>query len=221
MKLVFNLIIGDKNYSSWSLRPWIAMKQFGLDFHEIYIPTGTPPTRAENLKYSPSGKVPVLQVMQGDTNVVTVWDSLAICEYLAEEIPTMWPKDKIARALARSISNEMHSGFNALRQNMPMDCKNTNIGKGMALGVRKDIERITEIWKDCRQNYGQGGPYLFGQFTIADAMYAPVVLRFITYGVELDQVSKDYVEAIISLPHLNEWIKSAKMEKNHRPEYDF
>ncbi|MDF5731134.1 MAG: glutathione S-transferase family protein [Rhizonema sp. PD38] len=203
------LVIGNKNYSSWSLRPWLAMKQFGLEFNEIRIPLYTPESSEKICQYSPSGKVPVL--LHGSQ---TVWDSLAICEYLAEEFPShnWWTNDKTARALARSISAEMHSGFQPLRQNMSMNCRAKLPGKGMTFGVQKDIDRITAIWRDCRQMFGSGGNMLFGDFTIADAMFAPVAIRFITYEVPLDAIAKDYVEAILALPAMQEWIQAGLAE---------
>jgi glutathione S-transferase len=212
------LVIGNKNYSSWSLRPWLAMKQFGLQFDEICIPLYKPETFSQIRQYSPSGKVPVLL-----HNNQVVWDSLAICEYLVEEFPNInwWSKNKSARAVARSISAEMHSGFQNLRQNMPMNCRAKLPGKGMALGVQKDIDRITNIWRECRQIFGAGGNMLFGDFTIADAMFAPVVLRFVTYDVQLDDISQDYVEAILALPPMQEWITAAKDEAEIIPIYEF
>ncbi|KAF3885806.1 MULTISPECIES: glutathione S-transferase family protein [Nostocales] len=203
------LVIGNKNYSSWSLRPWLAMRQFGLEFNEIRIPLDTPETAAQMQKYSPTRRVPVL--MHGD---LTVWDSLAICEYLAEEYPNLhlWPQKKAARAIARCICAEMHSGFPNLRQKMPMNCRSRFPGKGMTSEVLKDIDRINNIWRECRQNFGAGGNMLFGNFTIADAMYAPVVSRFITYGVELDAVCKTYMEAVLALPAMQEWLKAASFE---------
>jgi len=171
------LVIGNKNYSSWSLRPWLAMKQAGLDFAEIRIPLDTPETHARILQYSSAGRVPVLI-----HNDLTIWDSLAIGEYLAEQFPGRWlPEERRARAIARSVSAEMHSGFSDLRQHMPMDCRARLPGQGRASGVQSDIARITEIWNTCRQQFGAKGDFLFGQFTFADAMYAPVVSRFITY----------------------------------------
>lgn len=211
------LVIGNKNYSSWSLRPWLAMKQFGLEFDEIRIPLYTPESKEQLQQYSPSGKVPLLL-----HDSLTVWDSLAICEYLAEEFPALnwWPKDKVARAIARSISAEMHSGFQNLRQNMPMNCRASRPGKGMTPEVQKDIERITAIWQNCRQNFGKSGTMLFGDFTIADAMFAPVVLRFITYDVKLDEDLRAYSEAILTLPAMQEWIKAAELEAETIPNFE-
>ncbi|MBD0263837.1 MAG: glutathione S-transferase family protein [Tolypothrix sp. Co-bin9] len=216
--MTLTLVIGNKNYSSWSLRPWLAMKQFGLEFHEICIPLYNQEFSSKIRQYSPSGKVPVLL---HDTQ--TVWDSLAICEYLAEEFPHMhwWSKDKAAKAFARSISAEMHSGFQNLRQNMPMNCRVRHPGKGMALGVQKDIDRITDMWRECRQKFGTNGNMLFGDFSIADAMFAPVALRFVTYDVQLDAISQDYVKAILSLPAIQEWIKAAETESEIISNYEF
>ena len=213
------LVIGNKNYSSWSLRPWLVMKQFSLEFNEIRIPLYNSPDYFSKIRqYSPSGKVPVLL---HDTQ--TVWDSLAICEYLAETFPTLqlWPEDKAARAFARSISAEMHSGFQNLRQNMPMNCRTKYPGKGLASGVQQDIDRITSIWQESRQKFGAGGNFLFGNFTIADAFFAPVVLRFVTYDVQLDPVCRDYVEAVLALTAMQEWIKAAKSETEIISQYEF
>ncbi len=212
------LVIGNKNYSSWSLRPWLAMKQFGLEFNEIYIPLYQPESSTKIRHYSPSGKVPVLI---HDSQVI--WDSLAICEYLAETFPNLhwWAPDKNARTIARCISAEMHSGFLKLREHMSMNCRVKYPGKGMARGVQQDIDRITAIWRECRQKYGADGNMLFGQFTIADAMYAPVVLRFMTYGVELDTVSQNYADAILALPSLQEWLKAAEVEKEVISAYEY
>jgi glutathione S-transferase len=203
------LVIGNKNYSSWSLRPWLAMKQFGLEFNEIRIPLYSSDSSSKVRQYSSSGKVPVLL-----DDTLTIWDSLAICEYLAETFPTLqwWPEDKAARAFARCITAEMHSGFNNLRNNMPMNCRTKCPGKGLALGVQQDIDRITHIWRESRQKFGATGSFLFGDFTIADAFFAPVVLRFITYDVQLDAVSRDYVTAVVALTAMQEWINAAKIE---------
>ncbi len=213
------LVIGNKNYSSWSLRPWLAMKQLGLEFNEILIPLYNNPDFSSKIRqYSSSGKVPVLL---HDTQ--TVWDSLAICEYLAETFPNLqwWPEDKAARALARSISAEMHSRFQKLRQNMPMNCRTKYPGKGLTSVVQQDIDRITSIWQESRQKFGAGGNFLFGNFTIADAFFAPVVLRFITYDVQLDTVSRSYVESVLALPAMQEWINAANNETEIIPQYEF
>ncbi|NJM22115.1 MAG: glutathione S-transferase family protein [Richelia sp. SL_2_1] len=204
------LVIGNKNYSSWSLRPWLAMKQLGLQFKEIRIPLDTPEFSEKIYQYSPSGKVPVL--LHGSQ---IVWESLAILEYLAEEFPDLhwYPEDKIAKTIARCISVEMHGSFQTLRNNMPMNCRAKLSGKGMALGVQTDIDRIIKIWQECRQNFGDGGDMLFGKFTIADAMYAPVVMRFVTYGVQVDNVCQDYMEAIMALPAMQEWVKASEVEE--------
>ncbi|MBE9211595.1 glutathione S-transferase family protein [Plectonema cf. radiosum LEGE 06105] len=204
------LLIGNKNYSSWSLRSWLAMKHNGLQFNEIRIPLDTPEFLLQIRQYSPSGKVPVL--LDGNQ---TVWESLAILEYLAEEFPDLYwyPEDKNAKIVARSISAEMHGGFQKLRNNMPMNCRSKLPGKGMALGVQTDIDRIIKIWQECRQNFGDGGDMLFGKFTIADAMYAPVVMRFVTYGVQVDNVCQDYMEAITALPAMQEWVKASEVEE--------
>lgn len=185
------------------------MKQVGLDFAEIRIPLDLPETRQQISRYSPSGRVPVL--IHDD---LTVWDSLAICEYLAETFPNYrWlPEDRVARAIARSVSAEMHAGFPQLRQHMPMDCRSRLPGQGMAPGVQEDINRITTIWRDCRQKFGAEGNFLFGGFTIADAMFAPVTCRFVTYGVKLDSVSVAYVEAVQALPAMQEWLAIASAE---------
>lgn len=212
------LVIGNKNYSSWSFRPWLAMKQSGLQFNEIRIPLYTPGTAEKIRQYSPSGKVPVL--LHGSQ---TVWDSLAIVEYLAEEFPDLhlFPEDKTAKAVARSVSAEMHSGFFKIRENMPMNCRARYPGKGMALGVPQEIDRITTIWRECRQKFGGDGDMLFGKFTIADAMYAPVVLRFVTYGVEVDRVCQDYMEAVLELTAMQEWLKAAETEEEVLSKYEF
>ncbi|URD49236.1 glutathione S-transferase family protein [Chroococcidiopsis sp. CCNUC1] len=219
----FTLVIGNKNYSSWSLRPWLVLKQIGVDFNEIRIPLDTLQFRQEIFRYSPTGKVPVLQ--HGD---ITIWESLAICEYLIEQFPAakLLPTQLAARALARSISAEMHAGFQNLRQNMPMNCRSHFPGKGMKPGVQEDgvqedIDRITTIWRECREKFGNNnGDLLFGHFTIADAMFAPVVSRFITYGVKLDPICQDYAEVIRHLPAMQAWITAAQVEPEHLEQYD-
>ena len=211
------LIIGNKNYSSWSLRPWLLLKQAGIPFSERRIPLYTPQTKADILKHSPAGKVPVLH--DGD---ISVWDSLAICEYLAEKVPQqpLWPVAAAARARARSVACEMHSGFTALRQNMNMNCRKRLPGKGRTPEVAVDIERICALWKDSRANFGKSGDFLFGEFGIADAMYAPVALRFVTYAVDLDPVCTAYVRAITSLPAIQQWLAEAEAESETIPEFE-
>ncbi len=212
------LVIGNKNYSSWSLRPWLLLQQAGIPFREIRIPLYTPTSREEILRYSPAGKVPVL--LDGD---MTVWDSLAICEHLAERFPQsrLWPQDRQARALARSISAEMHAGFPALRHNMSMNCRRVFPGKGHGPGVRDEIERIQTIWTSCRERYGAKGDMLFGHFTVGDAMYAPVALRFHTYGVSLRGAAGDYMETILALPPIQDWIAAARTETETIPQFEY
>ncbi len=212
------LVIGNKNYSSWSLRPWLLLKHASIPFKEMRIPLYVGDWQAEMLKYSPSGKVPALR--DGD---LTVWDSLAICEYIAEQLPEhlLWPKDAQARAVARSVSAEMHSGFANLRQNMVMNCRKRYPGKGRAPGVQEDIDRITAIWNDCRARFGRGGDFLFGQFSIADAMFAPVTTRFITYDVPLDPVSAAYVKTVQAMPAMQEWYAAARDEAEVIEQYEY
>jgi len=205
---MLKLVIGNRNYSSWSLRPWLAIKQAGLPFEEIMIPLRRSATKAEILAYSPSGKVPCL--IDGET---VVWDSLAICEYLAEKASSLWPSERKARAEARSISAEMHSGFAALRQGMSMDVVASQPFSQPSVEVAADIARIVAIWEDCRKRYSRKGPFLFGHFTIADAMYAPVVWRFLTYHVELPEASRQWVETMAALPAMQEWYKGAQAEE--------
>jgi glutathione S-transferase len=203
------IYLGNKNYSSWSLRPWLALKQTGAPFDEEVIPLSEPTTRSTVLRFSPSGRVPALK-----HNELTVWDSLAMCEYLAETFPQakLWPEDKAARAVARAISAEMHSGFAALRDHLPMNMRSSFPNRGVTPEVQSDINRITAIWRDCRKRFGADGPFLFGGFTIADAMYAPVVSRFRTYKVELEEEAQAYTDAVWALPALQEWLTAAKNE---------
>lgn len=203
------IVIGNKNYSSWSMRPWLALKKTGAPFEEVVIALDRPETRTEIFKHSPTGRIPTLK----DGELV-IWESLAICEYLAEKFPEagLWPADPAARAVARAVSSEMHAGFSALRSNMPMNCRGNAPGKGRAPGVQEDVNRISAIWRDCRTRFGAGGAYLFGQFSIADAMFAPVVSRFVTYQVELDTDAKSYVNTIWADPAVAAWVESARRE---------
>jgi len=213
----FTLIMGNKNYSSWSMRPWLVMKHIGLAFDEVVIPLYEGDYRNALLSYSPSGKVPVLK-----HGGYTIWDSLAICEYLSDIFPDcrLWPDDLHARAYARSISAEMHSGFQSLRQNIPMNCRLSRPGYGRTPDVDRDIERIVDIWTECRNQFVSRGDFLFGAFSIADAMYAPVVTRFITYGVTLDGVAQDYANTIMNLASMKEWYDSARKEPYSIPAFD-
>ncbi len=203
------LAIGNKNYSSWSLRPWLVMRQAKLDFDEVRIPLYGLGASEMLARWSPSGKVPALH--DGER---VVWDSLAICEYLAEQFPGkgLWPDDVTARAVARSVSAEMHSGFSDLRSAMPMNCRGSFPGKGLTEGSCRDITRVVAIWNDCRSRFGSNGGFLFGHFTIADAMYAPVVLRFATYGVPLEGAARAYADTILALPPMQEWLAAGRDE---------
>lgn len=203
------LIIGNKNYSSWSLRPWLAMKVAGLDFEEKRLPLFEPEFNDTIRQYSPSGKVPAL--IDGD---VTVWESLAICEYLAEKHPDahLWPSDAGARAHARSVATEMASGFAGLRSQCPMNTRRTVSTIMPTLETAKDVQRIHEIWSDCRERHGADGPFLFGRFSIVDAMYAPVVSRFKSYDLTDDKSALDYMETIIRLPAMQDWYSDAADE---------
>ena len=203
------LVVGNKNYSSWSLRPWLAMKVLGIPFREQRIPLYGEGSKEKILAYSPAGKVPCL--LEGDKRV---WDSLAILEYLAERHPGVWPADAALRARARSIAAEMHSGFPHLRNHMSMNIRRRYPGKGRTPEVLGEIRRIAEIWSECRK------PFLFGAFCAADAMYAPVVLRFRTYEVELPRAARSYYDAVLELPAMHEWIAAAERETESIPQLD-
>jgi glutathione S-transferase len=218
MTTSYTLVIGDKNISSWSLRPWLALKQCGIPFAEERIRLRQPDSKAEILRHSPSGKVPALKTRTG-----VVWDSLAILGYLAERHPEhqLWPSDEEARAAARSISAEMHSGFVTLRNDMPMDLLGKLPCPPLSAALEGDIARIAAIWRDTRARFGQGGPFLFGAFCNADAMYAPVATRFHTYGVDLGRFGDDgtgaaYAETILALPAMAEWTEGAEQEVRQR-----
>jgi glutathione S-transferase len=202
------LVIGNKNYSSWSLRAWLALVKSGLPFEEIRVPLDTPGYKERLLANSPSGKVPALR--EGD---VTVWDSLAIVEFAAEAQPSLWPADRMVRAVARSVAAEMHSGFAALRGAMPMNCRAAGRQVKIEPDIRRDIERIQAIWMDCRQRFGQGGPWLFGAFSGADAMYAPVATRFETYGVQGSPLVAEYVRTVLADPDMQRWYEDARAEQ--------
>ncbi len=203
------VFLGNKNYSSWSLRPWLVLKQLGAAFEEIVIPLYEPTSKETILRHSPSGRVPALR--HGD---VVIWDSLAICEHLAEAFPAagLWPADPAARSVARAVSAEMHSGFQALRSHLPMNVRSSFPGRGVTPDAQADINRVMAIWRDCRKRFGADGGFLFGRFTIADAMYAPVVTRFRTYRIELEREADAYCETIMALPAMQEWIAAARNE---------
>ncbi len=206
----FTLIIGNKNYSSWSLRPWLALRHAGIPFDERLLLLFDENWKEAIAAVSPSGRVPVLQ--HGEH---TIWETLAIIEYANELFPDagFWPEDRDARATARAIANEMHAGFTALRNHMPMNLRRLDLkGKGRGPGVDEDIVRICEIWCDCRSRYGAGGEFLFGAFCAADAMYAPIVTRLDTYGVDLDTTCAAYSRAVLTLPAFVEWRDAALQE---------
>jgi len=204
------LVVGTKNYSSWSLRPYLALAHTGQPFQEEVVQLGEPDTSQRILQHSPSGRVPLLK-----HGALAIWDSLAICEYLAETFPEarLWPEDTAARAVARSVTAEMHSSFATLRQHMNMNIRARKPGQGRAPGVAEDIARIQAIWTECRARFGQGGPFLFGHFTVADAFYAPVVTRFVTYDVTLDPVCAAYRDTVLALPSFQKWAEAARHEK--------
>jgi glutathione S-transferase len=213
------IYLGNKNYSSWSMRPWLVLKRTTVDFDEVVVPLYQPGSKETILKYSPSGRLPALH-----HGAVRVWDSLAICEYLAESFANfgLWPKDPAARALARAVSAEMHSGFAALRRDLPMNVRSSFPGREIAPEAQADINRIMALWRDCRQRFGEGnGDFLFGDFTIADAMFAPVVSRFRTYRIALEREAQAYCDAVTSLPAMQEWAAAAKNEPMIVEAYEF
>jgi glutathione S-transferase len=207
---MLKLVIGNKNYSSWSMRPWLALRANNIAFEEVFIPLYTGEADKKRiLGFTPSGKVPTL--VDGD---VTVWDSLAIIEYAAERFPEarLWPEDRVGRAHARSISAEMHSGFVALRSECPMNLHRPVGAITLSADARADIARIQQIWTDCRERYGKSGPFLFGAFGGADAMFAPVVHRFRTFAIEVEPKLRDYMDAMTSLPAFQEWTRAGLAE---------
>ena len=204
-----SLLIGNKNYSSWSLRPWLLLKQTGLEFEEVRVAFHTPEFALRVREYSPAAKVPALR-----HGAIAVWDSLAICEYVNEAFPELrsWPRAPEERAVARAISAEMHSGFGSLRAQMPMNVRATGRRVKSTPELEADIARVAEIWRDARTRSAARGPFLFGDFSIADAMYAPVAFRFATYGVSLGPAEAAYVESLRRLPAMAEWAKASAAE---------
>ena len=208
--MTLKLVIGNKNYSSWSMRPWLALRANDIAFEEVFIPLYAGEADKQRiLDVTPSGKVPAL--VDGD---ITVWDSLAIIEYAAERFPEarLWPEDRVARAHARSISAEMHSGFMALRNECGMNLHRPIGAIALSADARANIARVQEIWIECRQRYGKSGPFLFGGFSGADAMFAPVVHRFRTYAIELAPEAADYMKTMMALPAFREWTEAGLAE---------
>ena len=202
------LVIANKCYSSWSLRPWLLMKQLGIPFDEIVIPLDLPDTKAKVLAHSPAGKVPIL--IDGD---VTVWESIAIMEYIGDAFAPVWPSDRDARAMARSVAAEMHAGFPALRSACPMNLGRKYAPKDRGDAVARDVARFSEIVRQARERFGAGGPFLFGAFSAADAMYAPLATRLDTYSIAIDATTRAYVDAILALPAFQEWRSAALQEE--------
>ncbi len=211
------LVLGNKNFSSWSLRPWMVIQHLGVPCEEEVVPLDQPDTAERIARVSPAGRVPVL--IDGD---VTVWDSLAICEYLAESFPDrqLWPADRAARATARAVAAEMHSGFTALRTHCPMKFKEVFEPRPLAKELQADVDRIVSLWEDARRRFGAAGPFLFGSFSIADAMYAPVVSRFHTYGVSPGGAAGAWADLMWSSPAMQRWGEAAKAEPFHMKRYE-
>ncbi|WP_050467805.1 glutathione S-transferase family protein [Herbaspirillum chlorophenolicum] len=209
------LVIGNKNYSSWSMRPWVVMTAFDIPFKEVRVLLDQPDTVSEIARYTGSGRVPVL--LDGD---IAIWDSLSICEYLAEQFPdrSLWPGRTDARAIARSISAEMHSGFMGLRSAMSMDIRGRYPGQGRTPEAQADIGRVCEIWEECLSQFGHH-EFLFGDFSIADAFYAPVVMRFTSYQVPLAPALQAYADRVKAHPAVARWIAEALAEKEILPNH--
>jgi glutathione S-transferase len=201
------LLVANKNYSSWSLRAWLALRRAGIDFDEQQVFLDQPDTRAALLAFSPAGKAPALR-----DGALLIWDSLAICEYAAEKHPALWPDDAKARAVARSIAAEMHAGFQALRQALPMNLRATGRKAELTPAVLADIDRIEHLWADCRARFGESGPWLFGRWSVADAMYTPVATRFVTYDVRRPGAIDDYVATVFGDADFREWRQAALAE---------
>jgi glutathione S-transferase len=209
------LVIANKNYSSWSMRPWVLLREAQIPFEEVQLKFGDDGKPLDVARYSPTRKVPALILDNGET----VWDSLAICEAVAELHPEkkLWPEAPPARRAARAVCAEMHSGFQALRTHLSMNIRSRHPGKGITPESRKDIERIAEIWTSCRRQFGSGGELLFGKFSVADAFYAPVATRFQTYAVELPEAAQAYCRAVLAVPAVREWVDAACRETEFVP----
>jgi glutathione S-transferase len=211
------LIVASKAYSSWSLRPWILLAHFKIPFEEVVIPLDMPETRAAILKYSPNGKCPALV-----DGAITVWESLAVIEYIAERYPekAIWPRGKAARAEARSLAAEMHAGFQALRQHCPTNFRRPVRKIALTEAVEADVARIEAAWAHARRGFGKSGPFLFGRFSAADAMFAPVVNRFQVYDVPVTRGSRDYMNAVMALPAWKAWIADGEAEEWRIDKYE-
>ena len=211
------LVIGNKNYSSWSLRSWFLLKEMEIQFDEVVLKLNTDDFEQRIGEYSPSRRVPVLR--DGD---YLIWDTLSIAEYLNERFPekNIWPVKLENRILARSISAEMHSGFHAIRAHMPMNCRAKDRTVLMTDELQDDIDRIIEIWSECRATHAVSGPWLFGAFSIADAMYAPVAFRFASYGVFVDGLAKEYMQFLLSRPALQHWKQCSLLENEINDMYE-
>lgn len=210
------LIIGNKNYSSWSLRPWLLLKHFDVAFDEVVVDLFTEGYQQELAQYSPTLRVPVLI-----ENGSTIWDSLAICEYVSENYleAAAFPEDPVVRGLCRSYCAEMHSGFTAIRSEMPMNCR-ARKRLEISAAARSECERVDQLFAEARKNYAAEGDYLFGRFSMADCMYAPVVMRFTTYGIELSETSQNYMQNLLKNPALMAWIEDAKNESQCLPDFE-
>lgn len=216
---MLELIIGNKVYSSWSLRPWVLIKTLGIPFKETQIELYTPEGKAEIRRYHEAGKVPLLI---DHATGQTIWDSMAIMEYLHEQHSdkNLWPTDTIKRAQARCIANEMHSSFNEIRNQLPMNCRADKTFSPINIALQQDIDRLCSIWRDYRQLYAAEGDFLFGQYSIADAMFTPVVLRFNSYHIPVGELEKQYMQCILNLPSVKEWIAEGKADPTVVPSYE-
>jgi glutathione S-transferase len=201
------LVIGNKNYSSWSMRPFIGLKAAKIPFEEKLVRMDDPAFSTKVLRVSKSGRVPLLLV-----DGKPIWDSLAILEYIADLKPSMWPANRMARATARSVCAEMHAGFHGMRGSCPVNIRRTPKPVVLNDATRKDIARIDEIWTSCRREFGKAGPYLFGKFSLADAMYTPVASRFETYGIKVSKTARDYQKILLNTPAYLEWKEGALKE---------
>ena len=215
--MALKLVIANKAYSSWSLRPWILLAHFKIPFEEVVIPLDEPTTRKRILAFAPNGKCPSLH-----DGAISVWESLAIVEYVAEKYPdkAIWPRARTARAYARSLSSEMHAGFQALRQHCPTNFRRPVRKLELTEAVEADVARIEAAWAEARKTFGAAGPFLFGRFSAADAMFAPVVNRLHVYDVKVKKATRDYMDAIMALPAWKAWIKDAEAEEWRMDKYE-